>query len=554
MRVSPTRKFCRNFQLSMKRRRFDAASALLAYLPSSITIRGFAIIAPLEFVTMPIYPFNVRRLTFWCHCVGVSLLMVTGCGPKAEIVGTRALRIDTGNGLESIAIESMFKTKSMHGQQVIYRVGLVNSQQQPIRAPGNSYRDENGNLAATKAAIAEEATGRPTHVRVQLPMRSMGLNERHLPVYGQARLTLPNGDVIAEDLVELPLQYADVGTNVSHPEPTTERRAAGPAGAPPPEFARPRSTALAGRDDLQSQPRNDSDRPAPRAEPAGSINPQIGDSMARELVEQEGLVKANPNNVQNQLRLRMMYVALGRHEDALAFIQGTNQENHREITEYVRRFVPTETRPSVSAPEGYDAPQPTPQPTRPTPEPRVARREPEPTRPTETAWTPPPPTRQPEPVAARPEREPLINRRPVEPAPAKALAIPKAAICKRVNGFGDFVTFDGNRFKQDDFPTFQAYIEVENYTSTQTRSGMYRTLLALEQRVFDERGVEVWAQPAKEVVDVNDQPRDTFFLHVGPIRFAQELEKGRYRMVFDLTDRTSGQSTRSEVGFEVTGG
>jgi len=513
---------------------------------------------------MPALRFQFRRLAFWCQCLAIPILLMVGCGPKADFVGTRAMRVDTGKGLESIAVESMFKTNSMHGQQVIYRVGVLNSQQQPIRAPGNSYRDENGLLAATKATIAEEATGRPTHVRVQLPMRSMGLNERHLPAYGQARLTLPTGEVLAEDIVELPLQFADVGSNVKHPEPTTERRAAGPAGAPPPEFARPRSDALAGREDLQAPPTPRGEQTAATPQAAGPINPQIGDSMARELVEQEGLVKANPNNVQNQLRLRMMYVALGRHEDALAFISGTNQANHQEITEYVRRFVPTETRPAVAAPQGFDSPTPPPQRTAPAParsaqrdpQPtRVARRDPKPTRPVETAWTPPPPqNRTPEPVTERPEREPLIRRRPIETAPAKTLTIPRAAICKRVNGFGDYESFDGNRFDQDDFPAFQAYIEVENYASTQTRSGMYRTLLAVEQKVIDERGVEVWAQPAKDVVDVNDQPRDTFFLHVGPIRFAQELAEGRYRMIFELTDRTSGQSTRSEVGFEVTDG
>lgn len=489
----------------------------------------------------------------------IAVFSLTGCGPRAEFVATRAIRVDKGQGLEAIAIESMFETRSLHGQQVIFRVGLLDGQQTPIRAPSNSYRDDQGNLGASKALIAEEVTGRPGHVRVQLPMRSLGLNERHLPAYGQVQLSMPNGDVLAESTVEIPLQYADVGSNVSYPAPTSDRLAGAndsvPDGTPPPEFAVPRSPTAAARNGPPAR-RNPEAR-APQGQPtAEPVNPEIGDSMARELVEQEGLVRANPNNVQNQLRLRMMYLALGRKEDALAFIEGTNQQSHREITTYVRRFVPGDTHPANPAPTGFESTpaQPIQQPPQPTN--RVAR-----TNNAPTPWTAPPPPTQREPITERPtmptprpEREPLTRRAPSPASVETALSIPEASICKEINGFNDYERFASTRFRQNDVPPLRVYLEVDNFKSTQAQTGVYRTLLAIEQKLIDGNGVEVWSAAAQDIPDFSDTPRDTFFLAVGPIRFQQTLAAGRYMLIFNVTDRTSGQSARTEVGFEVADG
>ena len=318
--------------------------------------------------------------------VSVSLLP-TACGPKAELVSTRSRRVDEKGRLDAVLVESMYSTQGMHGRQMLYEVDLLNSRRQPVQAAMRSYRNREGHVAAGKTVMAEEVTGTPNHVAVRIPVAYLSLTPGDLPAYARVRLTEIGGDAQTEEIVQLPVAAADIAgpsdavaggayvassdaSDESFDEPAErrgreERYAAAGAreGARPPRRAREnddsgtgdrgarRSTRRANRGGGQAasaeyegsawaasesartpraprdaQWRDDGEPGAvePRREMEREVRgaPQA-DSMAR----LEASVRANPNDVQTQLRLRLEYLSANREADALATIPGTSQDN-----------------------------------------------------------------------------------------------------------------------------------------------------------------------------------------------------------------------------------
>jgi len=501
-------------------------------------------------------------------CVSIAVLQCA-CGPKAELIATRSRRVQEKGVLDSVLVESMYSTKGLHGQQMLYEVGLLDARRAPVQSQMRSYRNREGQVAAGKTVMAEEVTGTPNHVEVKIPLRYMGLKESDLPAYARVRLTTVDGSSSAEDVVELPVTPVDVagagasdfadassspagetGEGVSTVDGSAERetsRAAYATGSPASEAAddwndgggRARNESPWGdageNQDREDRSRRDVERPGstrtrsapeesetarqekepseiPRGRRGATVDQPRDESEldrrgaprnggeADEIAALEAQVREDPNEIWDQMRLRLKYLASGREADALAPVPGTSPEKQELIDEYMAAILPAvrrgEVRPDRLSMDDMDALL----------------------------------------TASRQRR---------------GLRIPVAVFCHSIDGFGKYEPIKPAVFSARKFPRLLAYLEVENYTSTRARTGVYRTLLSVQQKLLDADGVEQWSTQDQEIPDVSDERRREFFLAIGPIDFQRTLAPGDYTLVITLRDVLGGTSESCRLEFRV---
>lgn len=478
----------------------------------------------------------------------------------------------------------MYKTNGLHGQQMLYEVDVLDSMKRPVNATRNSYRNAEGHVAGSRTVIAEEVTGEPSHVLVEIPVNMLGLGERQLPAFARVRLASSQGEAAAEALVELPLKAPDVagmggesayaasdapgpgseeerlalGSGRDSREPwadesesrNTSKRRKQPAEESPGDDPARKAPVRESYADRRSEPdrsREDTSSPEPSRSPDddltywspnrepvrrhdddasassrknGAHDDRIRHEAARsdataepsakapvnprvaEIAELESVVRQSPNDIRAQMRLRILFLAERREADALAPIAGTDPSTQIKIEEYLAAILPP-VRSGQVDPTTLDM------------------------------------------------RE--LDRWVAASRDAKQLRIPVAAFCRSIDGFGKYQPFTPAVFRADNFPRLLIYLEVENFVSTRAQTGVYRTLLSVQQKLLNSSGVEVWSTLDQEIPDLSNGLRKDFFLAIGPIDFQQVLPVDEYTLVISLRDTLGGGSCDKQMAFRITG-
>lgn len=513
-------------------------------------------------------------------CLALTAMALTSCGPRVELMATRSRRIEKEGRLDAVLVESMYTTKGMHGQQFVYEVGVLDSTKRPVMAKRTSYRNSKGQVAGSRTVRAEEVTGEPSHVAVNIPVNMIAMGERQLPAFARVSLVSVQGDLAAETVVRLPLGSPDVlamgGEPASYPESgagpdaTSDDKSVAVASSadrrddwedesesryePPsedrdePRRNNNRRNAFRDRNDASTTEQRTGDRkqgaaetgdgdltywtpnrePVPKREtPARTpradstthddrvkrLTPDRDeseryrepnrsvDSRADEITRLESAVRRSPNDIQTQMRLRMLYLADHREADALAPIDGADSTTNAMIEEYLVAILPAvrsgEIDPSSLSQRQLDQ-----------------------------------------------YRDRMRSNR--------QLSIPVAAFCRSIDGHGKYRPFNTASFPADRMPKLLAYLEVENFVSTRSQTGVYRTLLSVQQKLLNAAGDEIWSTLDQEIPDLSNGRREDFFLAIGPIDFQQVLPPDNYTLVISLRDVLGGTSCEKRMAFEIT--
>lgn len=508
--------------------------------------------------------------------LGIVIVALAGCGPHVDLVATRSRRIEDNGRLKAVLVESMYMTKGLHGEQMEYDVGVLDSAKRPVMARQSSYRNSRGQIAGSRTVLAEEVTGTPSIVAVEIPVNVLGMGERDLPAFAHVTLSPVNGEAKgAETTIELPLAPPDVfamggpaspapvDTDNREAEPTSnqyasrtddaerdpwnDRRDAAPRRPQRESFDDPqrrddnlesaeRSEETAdstqpsrksdtAQDDLtywtpdrkpikretESTPpsragrsahddrlaRNDAPPAPPERAPEGR---SARDPYQAEIDDLEPAVRNNPNDLERQMRLRMLYLAQHRESAALAPIGAADSDVSAKIDEYLAAILPAVRTGRI------------------------------------------------DPAAVTMSQ---LNDWVERARSAKELRIPTAAFCRSIDGFGKYRAFDPAIFPAGVSPKPLIYLEVENFVSTQARTGVYRTLLSVQQKLLNSEGVEIWSTLDQEIPDVSNELRAEFFLAIGPIDFQQILPAGDYTLVISLRDVLGRSSCEKRLRFRV---
>jgi hypothetical protein len=227
------------------------------------------------------------------------------------------------------------------------------------------------------------------------------------------------------------------------------------------------------------------------------------DTFERRLEAQKAVVSKDPNDIEQQFRLRMMYLLEGQDEAALAGGEGMNAE--------VQEIMQAQLRSLISARSS-------------------AERDP-------AAWA----NRQ---LEAVEELRRLVRSR-------ADLTIPRVALCSGIEGFGRYEPIESAQFPAGQPRRVLVYIEVDNFSSEQTASGMFRTLFTVRYSLLDPQGKELFSQKDENIEDLARQRRRDFYLTIGPLAIPQTLAPGDYVLRVEVEDVLAGKMNSNSAGFKM---
>lgn len=236
---------------------------------------------------------------------------------------------------------------------------------------------------------------------------------------------------------------------------------------------------------------------------AGGTTAAAEPSFASRIAEQEKLVAGDPNNLEEQYRLRLMYLIDGQDEKAKDEIAGVDADLQQIITAQVESLI------SARSTSGRDP----------------------------ATWA----TRQLESIE---ELRRLIKER-------ADLVVSKVALCTAVDGFGRYKPIEPAEFKAGKKNRVVIYIEVDNFSCKKLNSGMYRTLLSARQTLLTRDGKEIWVQKADNIEDLARRPRRDFYLCTQPIAIPKTLPPGDYVLKAEVEDVLAGKINSGVANFTI---
>lgn len=132
------------------------------------------------------------------------------------------------------------------------------------------------------------------------------------------------------------------------------------------------------------------------------------------------------------------------------------------------------------------------------------------------------------------------------------LNIPRVVLARRVDSFGVYTAFDPPNFVAGSPICAVVYTELENFYSRPGDEGAYETRLSQRMELLDEDGQRVWEREDQDIRDVSKNRRADFFL-APVIRVPGELSPGSYTLRVEVEDCLSGKFTSATVPLNVVG-
>lgn len=156
----------------------------------------------------------------------LGVLVAGGCcgcfQPSARFLKTDCVRGVDDDKQESLAFLSDIELNNLEGEQVVYRVGLLNAAGRPIRSSDGRYEDPSGQVCATKTYLAAGAPYTCEDARVTIPMDQLEVKAEDQPVAAEYSVALANGTRLADRLAMLPFKFVMTASGPSvEPAPVT---------------------------------------------------------------------------------------------------------------------------------------------------------------------------------------------------------------------------------------------------------------------------------------------------------------------------------------------
>ncbi len=250
-------------------------------------------------------------------------------------------------------------------------------------------------------------------------------------------------------------------------------------------------------------------RPSPSATPNATPNVPttavntsiISDDMAGMISQLEQRVQQHPEHLDDQLRLRLLYLATGQDEKAIAPIPAGDPMQ----TEFIVALLKTlrNSKNLITDPAGKD----------------------------------------PSALAALDELRRLLGQQ-------LPVSIPRIALVTRINSFGDYQLLNPPKFPPGRAIHVFLYTEVYNFRSEPTDDGKLRTVLSEKVEIFDSAGKIVWQRTEPSIVDRVVTPRRDFFIPF-PINLPGELPAGEYILKATVEDKIGATADQQRLTFAV---
>lgn len=227
------------------------------------------------------------------------------------------------------------------------------------------------------------------------------------------------------------------------------------------------------------------------------------DTFTERLRELETRIKKDPNNIEDQYRLRLMYFVMGQPDKATATIEGTNSEVQNLVVAHLQTLMAAQAR-------DYRDPA----------------------------------------LSANQQLEQVESLRTLIRAKAD-LQVPKVVLCTAIEGFGRYTPIEPAEFKAGQKNRVLLYLEVDNFRTEKTASGMFRTLLSVRESLLTRTGEELWSMQDANIEDLARQQRRDFYLTIGELTIPKTLTPGEYVLKVEVEDVLAGKINSSTAKFKI---
>lgn len=228
------------------------------------------------------------------------------------------------------------------------------------------------------------------------------------------------------------------------------------------------------------------------------------DPIEARIAEQAGLVAKDPNNLEEQFRLRLLYMVAGQDDKALAATPGVNEDIQKIMTGQIQALMSARS---------------------------TSERDP-------ATWA----NRQ---LDAVEQLRALVRAR-------ADLRVPRVELCSSIEGFGRYEPIVPAQFMVGGKNLIVLYIEVDNFHCEKTESGMYRTLLSVRLSLLSASGgEELWSKRDENIEDLARQRRTDFYLTIGPLGIPKTLAPGEYVLKVEVEDVLAGKVNGNSVKFKM---
>jgi hypothetical protein len=237
-------------------------------------------------------------------------------------------------------------------------------------------------------------------------------------------------------------------------------------------------------------------------QPIDALPEPNADGLANMIGELEESVRKDPNLLDDQLKLRLLYLATGQDDkvsDGLDRVESVRGEMLTTLLRVLESIKPVLTQSAGATPS--------------------------------------------EGLAAVEDLQRLLKQQ-------SPVRIPKVEFITRVGSFGDYDAVEPRRFSSAKSVHVYLYTEVANFRSEPTTDGRLRTMLSQTVEIFDSGGKIIWQRSEPLIEDRTITPRQDFFIPF-EIRLPESTPSGEYTLKVTIEDKLSATTDQRRLTFTI---
>ena len=135
-------------------------------------------------------------------------------------------------------------------------------------------------------------------------------------------------------------------------------------------------------------------------------------------------------------------------------------------------------------------------------------------------------------------------------AQQSAVAISKLVLVTQVNSFGDYKAVNPPRFSVNVPLHVFLYAEISNFRSEPTAEGKLRTWLSEKVEVYDATGKVIWQRSVPNIEDTVFTPRRDFFIPL-EVKLPADIPAGDYVLKATVEDKIGATTDQQRLSFTI---
>lgn len=162
-------------------------------------------------------PATRRALALQLAASLLSFLAI-GCAPAVTFLQTEAKPNVEEGKIKSVTFLAAFRADNLTDQQIVYKVRVLNRRNEPIRSGNGTYRDTDGDVAASKTYMIGPSPFVVPDAQVSIPARELEVRRGDLPISAEFIVFDAGGKELAKTTGPIPVRSAGPKSASKPPE------------------------------------------------------------------------------------------------------------------------------------------------------------------------------------------------------------------------------------------------------------------------------------------------------------------------------------------------